>query len=82
MGDYLPRVLCEQRPGPGGRADADEWGGRNHHPHHALIERLGWAFNSAVGLYIDAYAASYVSDHGGIEFMMPVKPRSPRARFP
>ena len=39
---------------------------------YRLIEKLGWSFDSAVGLHIDAFAASYTSDHDGMEFMMPV----------
>ena len=43
----------------------------NDNPYR-LVEMLGWSFDSAVGLHIDAYAASYASDHDGMEFMMPV----------
>jgi len=39
---------------------------------YRLIEKLGWSFDSAMGLHIDAYAASYTSDQDGMEFMMPV----------
>ena len=40
---------------------------------YRLIGRLGWVFDSAVGLHIDAFAEPYASDHDGMEFMMPVK---------
>jgi hypothetical protein len=41
---------------------------------YALIKKLGWDFNTAVGLHIDAYAPSFVSEHDAMEFMMPVRP--------
>lgn len=40
---------------------------------YRLVQMLGWSFDRSVGLHIDAYAASYASDHDGMEFMMPVK---------
>ena len=40
---------------------------------YALVRKLGWEFNSAVGLHIDAFGPCYESDHGGMEFMMPVR---------
>jgi len=38
-----------------------------------LIKDLGWEFNSAVGLHIDAYAPSYSAEGDPMEFWMPVK---------
>ncbi len=43
---------------------------------YALVRDLGWEFNPAVGLHIDVYAPTFVSDHDAMEFWMPVrKPR-------
>ena len=39
---------------------------------YALVQKLGWSFNSRVGLHIDVYAPSYVSDDDAMEFWMPV----------
>jgi len=41
---------------------------------YKLVNRLGWVFDSAVGLHIDAFPPSYASDHDAMEFMMPVRP--------
>ena len=40
---------------------------------YALVQKLGWSFNSRVGLHIDMYGPSYSSDDDAMEFMMPVK---------
>lgn len=42
---------------------------------YGLIKDLGWDFSREVGLHIDVYAPSYVSDDGSMEFWMPVKQR-------
>jgi predicted transcriptional regulator YdeE len=39
---------------------------------YSLVKRLGLAFNNEIGLHIDAYPPSYVSDADSMEFMMPV----------
>lgn len=44
-----------------------------------LVNKLGWAFNTAVGLHIDAYPPSYAADDASLEddseeFWMPVRP--------
>jgi len=44
---------------------------------YKLIEDLGWEFNSAVGLHIDAYPPSFSAEGDPMEFWMPV--RRPRA---
>jgi len=38
-----------------------------------LTTRLGWAFNSEIGLHIDAFPPSYSADNDSMEFMMPVR---------
>lgn len=38
-----------------------------------LTTRLGWAFNTEIGLHIDAFPPSYSSDDDSMEFMMPVR---------
>lgn len=40
---------------------------------YKMIKKLGWDFNSRLGLHIDAYAPSYSSDSDPMEFMMPVR---------
>jgi predicted transcriptional regulator YdeE len=42
---------------------------------YQLIADLGWDFNHEVGMHIDVYAPSYVTDDQGMEFWMPVKQR-------
>ena len=39
---------------------------------YELIRKLGWSFNRALSLHIDAFPASYSSDDDAMEFMMPV----------
>ena len=39
---------------------------------YALVQKLGWSFDSRVGLHIDVYGSSYVSDDDAMEFWMPV----------
>lgn len=39
---------------------------------YALVQKLGWSFNSRMGLHIDVYPPSYVSDDDPMEFWMPV----------
>jgi hypothetical protein len=39
---------------------------------YALVQKLGWSFNSRVGLHIDVFPPSYVDDDDAMEFWMPV----------
>jgi hypothetical protein len=39
---------------------------------YEMVKKLGWEFNGALGLHIDAFAPSYASDSDSMEFMMPV----------
>jgi len=44
---------------------------------YALVHKLGWSFNSRVGLHLDVYGPSFVSDNDAMEFWIPVvKPRN------
>lgn len=44
----------------------------NDNPYE-LTARLGWAFNSKLGLHIDVFPPSYSADNDFMEFMMPVR---------
>jgi hypothetical protein len=40
---------------------------------YKMTARLGWAFNTALGLHIDAFPPGYAEGNDAMEFMMPVK---------
>jgi hypothetical protein len=39
---------------------------------YKMIAKLGWAYNSEVGLHIDVFPPSYSAESDSMEFMMPV----------
>lgn len=49
---------------------------------YKLIQDLGWEFNSAVGLHIDAFAPSFSAESDPMEFWMPVTRPSEGVRHP
>ena len=40
---------------------------------YRMTARLGWAFNTALGLHIDAFPPGYSAESDAMEFMMPVR---------
>jgi len=50
-----------------------QYGGFWQENPYSLIQRLGWEFNTSVGLHLDVYGSSYCSDHDSMEFWMPVR---------
>ena len=40
---------------------------------YRMVQAQGYAFDSRVGLHIDAYDEGYVTEHDAMAFMMPVK---------
>ncbi len=57
---------------------AAQWGEFWHDDPYRLLQELGWAFDTRVGLHIDVFPPAFVSDHDAMSFMMPVK-RATRA---
>jgi hypothetical protein len=43
---------------------------------YRLVKRLGFSFNRAVGLHIDAFGPSFASGSNSMEFLMPVMRRT------
>lgn len=39
---------------------------------YAMVQKLGWSFNARVGLHLDVYPPSYVTDDDAMAFWMPV----------
>jgi len=57
---------------------AAQWGKFWQDNPYNLINKLGWDFNSMVGLHIDVFPQSYSSNDDCMEFMMPVRRRADR----
>jgi hypothetical protein len=52
---------------------AAQWGQFWRDDPYRLVQELGWAYDARVGLHIDVFPPTFVSEHDPVAFMMPVK---------
>ncbi|GEM_PF-1445777 len=54
-----------------------QYGGFWHTDPYKMIQKLGYSFNPAVGIHIDVYPPTYLTDDDEMEFWMPIRPARP-----
>jgi hypothetical protein len=52
---------------------AAQWGKFWRDDPYRLVQELGWVYDARVGLHIDVFPPTFVTEHDPVAFMMPVK---------